>query len=248
MRNEARKAEDEARKADLENRRKEAEAEELKRVPYEEEMNLCAYLINYLETTYGKCGSVELKNDTTELDAFSASEFEGLTLSGKNAGKDHQDDYLSLNKATGKKKGRGKKKGGLKVNDKILLVPETIETFALLELEPPSTVSGVADAVKSLAVKKSWFSTLERGAVPSIRDKQKADEIKQSKRERDNKDIAAKLPTQVKTRDAKGKGFNAADLSSADDSFPLLPGMLSVTQETKESLKTNNDVPVESSV
>jgi len=248
VRNEARKAEDEARKADLENRRKEAEAEELKRVPYEEEMNLCAYLINYLETTYGKCGSVELKNATTELDAFSASEFEGLTLSGKNAGKDHQDDYLSLNKATGKKKGRGKKKGGLKVNDKILLVPETIETFALLELEPPSTVSGVADAVKSLAVKKSWFSTLERGAVPSIRDKQKADEIKQSKRERDNKDIAAKLPTQVKTRDAKGKGFNAADLSSADDSFPLLPGMLSVTQETKESLKTNNDVPVESPV
>ena len=49
VRNEARKAEDEARKADLENRRKEAEAEELKRVPYEEEMNLCAYLINYLD-------------------------------------------------------------------------------------------------------------------------------------------------------------------------------------------------------
>merc|ERR1712072_1184072 len=47
-----------------------------------------------------------------------AGEFEGLVLSGKNAGRDHEDDYLSLNKTTGKKKGRGKKKGGLKINEK----------------------------------------------------------------------------------------------------------------------------------
>ena len=39
-----------------------------------------------------------------------AGEFEGLVLSGKNAGRDHEDDYLSLNKTTGKKKGRGKKR------------------------------------------------------------------------------------------------------------------------------------------
>jgi len=48
VRNEARKAEDEARKAELEKRQQEAEAEELKRVPYEEEMELCEYLSNYL--------------------------------------------------------------------------------------------------------------------------------------------------------------------------------------------------------
>merc|ERR1719231_1434873 len=114
-------------------------------------MELCAYLSSYLETTYCKATS----DDKTKNDELvTASDFEGLVLSGKNASRDHEDDYLSLNKLTGKKKGRGKKKGGLKVSEKILLVPETIEIFALLELEPPSTVSGVADAVSSLAQKK----------------------------------------------------------------------------------------------
>ena len=115
VRNEARKAEDEARKAELEKRQQEAEAEELKRVPYEEEMELCEYLSNYLETTYGKHVNHDSQINSDEADISLAGEFEGLVLSGKNAGRDHEDDYLSLNKTTGKKKGRGKKKGGLKI-------------------------------------------------------------------------------------------------------------------------------------
>merc|ERR1711924_339891 len=106
---------------------------------------------------------------------------------------------------TGKKKGRGKKRGGLKVNERIMLVPETIEIFGLLNLEPPSTVSGVVDAVKRLKDKKIWFSTLERGATLSIRDKQWAEQA--------------------------GKhgalGFNAVDLASAEDAFPSLPNQAS---------------------
>jgi len=244
VRNEARKAEDEARRAELEKRRQEAEAEELKRVPYVEEMELCAYLANYLETTYGKSGPDQAKQSEFDTsDSSPTGEFEGLVLSGKNAVRNHDDDYLSLNKATGKKKGRGKKRGGLKVNDKIMLVPETIEIFALLELEPPSTVSGVVEAVKSLAQKKQWFSSLERGAVPSIRDKQKADEAKQqqSKRERDDRDPLSN-PVHDKVRDpkSKGKGFNAVDLAAADDAFPLLPGMISAIPETKGDVHAND--------
>jgi hypothetical protein len=207
-------------------------------------MELCAYLANYLETTYGK--SVPDQAKQSEFDTSDSSptgEFEGLVLSGKNAVRNHDDDYLSLNKATGKKKGRGKKRGGLKVNDKIMLVPETIEIFALLELEPPSTVSGVVEAVKSLAQKKQWFSSLERGAVPSIRDKQKADEAKQqqSKRERDDRDPLSN-PVHDKVRDpkSKGKGFNAVDLAAADDAFPLLPGMISAIPETKGDIHAND--------
>jgi uncharacterized coiled-coil DUF342 family protein len=242
VRNEARKAEDEARRAELEKRRQEAEAEELKRVPYIEEMELCTYLANYLETTYGKSIADQVEMESEKPDSPSAKEFEGLVLSGKNAIKEHEEDYLSLNKATGKKKGRGKKKGGLKVSEKIMLVPETIEIFALLELEPPSTVSGVADAVSSLAQKKEWFSSLERGAVPSIRDKQKADEAKQqqSKRDRDDRDTSVTLVhDKIRDHKFKGKGFNAADLAAADDAFPLLPGM-SVATETKHDTPVND--------
>merc|ERR1712199_18903 len=125
-------------------------------------------------TTYGKHVNHDSQINSDEADISLAGEFEGLVLSGKNAGRDHEDDYLSLNKTTGKKKGRGKKKGGLKINEKIMLVPETIEMFALLELEPPSTINGVSDTVKKLQEKKTWFCTLPRGKVPSLREKKRA--------------------------------------------------------------------------
>jgi len=226
IRNEARKAEDEARRLELEKQQKEAEEEELKRVPYEEEMELCTYLANYLETTYCKAGA---DHKLTNMEPR-AGAFEGLLLSGKNASNDDEDDYLSLNKATGRKKGRGKKKGGLKVSDKILLVPETIEIFGLLGLEPPATVSGVVVAIQNLLEKKTWFSTLERGALPSIRDKQRAQESKQrTKRDRHDNRTSRDNMTDARDQDknTKGKGFNAADLASAEDAFPSLPGATS---------------------
>mmetsp|Transcript_1152 Transcript_1152/g.3440 ORF Transcript_1152/g.3440 Transcript_1152/m.3440 type:complete len:492 (+) Transcript_1152:139-1614(+) len=226
IRNEARKAEDEARRLELEKQQKEAEEEELKRVPYEEEMELCTYLANYLQTTYCKGGA---DHKLTNMEPR-AGAFEGLRLSGKNASNDDEDDYLSLNKATGRKKGRGKKKGGLKVSDKILLVPETIEIFGLLGLEPPATVSGVVVAIQNLLEKKTWFSTLERGALPSIRDKQRAQESKQrTKRDRHDNRTSRDNMTDARDQDknTKGKGFNAADLASAEDAFPSLPGATS---------------------
>tara|TARA_B110000444_G_C18767609_1_gene560839 strand:- start:186 stop:959 length:774 start_codon:yes stop_codon:yes gene_type:complete len=244
VRNDARKAEDEARKAELEKRKQEAAAEELKRVPYEEEMELCEYLSNYLETTYGKNVNHDFQTNSNETDLSLAGKFEGLVLSGKNAGRDHEDDYLSLNKTTGKKKGRGKKKGGLKINEKIMLVPETIEMFALLEVEPPSTINGVSDTVKKLQEKKAWFCTLPRGMVSSLRDKQRADEAKQKSSRRDHGEFNEKSSAPTSKIPVRGiekvKGFNAADLSAVDDAFPSLPGAHpkkdnGTAQQTKKS-------------
>lgn len=232
VRNEARKAEDEARKLELEKRQLEAEAEELKRVPYEEEMELCSYLTNYLETTYGGGGD-ESKNHK-EVCSHAAREFEGLVLSGKNAGHNHEDDYLSLNKTTGRKKGRGKKKGGLKVNDKILLFPETIEMFALLGVEPPSTINSVAGATKNLLNKKTWYSTLKRGAVPSIREKQKADEAKQHSKRIHNDKVST---SKSQSRDDKSTGFNAAGLSALDDAFPSLPCAVTTNLKNEDEVE-----------
>merc|ERR1712072_380919 len=236
IRNEARKAEDEARRTELEKQWQAAEEEELKRIPYEEEMELCTYLVSYLETTYCK-GIQEAAPENEEPAAAGA--FEGLVLSGKKATKNHDEDYLSLNKATGKKKGRGKKRGGLKVNERIMLVPETIEIFGLLNLEPPSTVSGVVDAVKRLKDKKIWFSTLERGATLSIRDKQLAEQAGKQHTSRDRKDAKnSSMSRGAESVKHGALGFNAVDLASAEDAFPSLPNQASPPVERAVVLKT----------
>ena len=122
-----------------------------------------------------------------------------------------------------------------------MLVPETIEMFALLELEPPSTINGVSDTVKKLQEKKTWFCTLPRGKVPSLRDKQRADEAKQKTSRRDHGDFNEKssAPTsKTSVRGIKVKGFNAADLSAVDDAFPSLPGAHPPKKDTGAAQQT----------
>lgn len=276
LRNEARKKEEEARQAEIEARRRKAEEEELKRIPYEEEMELCDYLANFLTNAYmspsnSSAGaaassandenvSSNNKNNTPPL------EFEGMVLAGK-AAKD-EEDYLSLNSQFGKKKGRGKKKGGLKVTERISLVPETIEIFGVLNLEPPATLSAVADSIKQLEKKKEWFKQQPRGAIPSIRDKQRAEEAKAQQRSRDNYDNrrggregatsranatadgAAKDEKKTGKKKERDSGFNAAE--AADEAFPSLPGatkpLKAPVEETKDELPVANaddDEPAE---
>jgi len=240
LRKEERKKEEEARQAAIEERRRKAEEEELKRVPYEEEMELCDYLVNFLTTNYGAASSsaAAANDENAVANKGVANEFEGMVLGGKAAAK--EEDYLSLNSQFGKKKGRGKKKGGLKVAERISLVPETIEIFAVLNLDPPATLSAVQDSVKALKDKKAWFKDQPRGAVPSIRDKQRAEEAKAHQSRRDAYDRRAKPEPAKDAKDAeapaaddaaapaakkqpkKKSGFNAAE--AADEAFPSLPG------------------------
>ena len=113
--------------------------------------------------------------------------------------------------------------------------------FALLELEPPSTINGVSDTVTTLQEKKTWFCTLPRGKVPSLRDKQRADEAKQKTSRRDHGDFNEKssAPTsKTSVRGIKVKGFNAADLSAVDDAFPSLPGAHPPKKDTGAAQQT----------
>jgi hypothetical protein len=69
--------------------------------------------------------------------------------------------------------------------------------------------------------------------VPSIREKQKADEAKQQlKRVRSDKVTTSK--SQVETRDNNSKGFNAAGLSAQDDAFPSLPCAVTGVKNNKQ--------------
>uniref|UniRef100_A0A7S3K1S1 Uncharacterized protein n=1 Tax=Aureoumbra lagunensis TaxID=44058 RepID=A0A7S3K1S1_9STRA len=204
QRDEQKRLEEEARKAEIEAKRKLEEEEELKRIPYQEEMDLCSYLIHFLQTTYPQSLSTNT-SDTTQNNSsdmqgnetkFSSQEvkdnekdiattFEGMKPAGKAFdANEEEEEYCSLNKILGKKKGRGKKKGGGRSKNadaKILLVPKTIEIFGLLNLEPPSDLSAVEKSIQSLKNKKEWFSTLPRGQIKSIRDLQKQQEVDSSK-------------------------------------------------------------------
>lgn len=216
LRKEAKKQEEDARRAEYEARQKELEAEELKRIPYEEEMELCKFLIDYLEKTYlAKAGEAPAPAPAAPV---TAGEFEGMVLAGKKT--KVEDEYVSLN--MGKKKGRGKKKGGLKVQDKLIIAPETIEIFGNLALEPPATVSAVPATIEALKAKGEWFKTLERGAIQSIREKRKAEE-KASRGRGDREDRGDKEDKPKPKKEGKAaKSFNAA--AKEEELFPALPG------------------------
>lgn len=204
-------ARDKAFDAERQRRREEykaaRDAELAAKTPYEEEMALCDYLVNYLTTSFlGKEKEVvESKEVKTSYDGF-----EGAVLSKK---KD-DDNYLKLGGKKGGKKKSQKKKGA--AGNKIILAIDTIETFSLLKMQPPANVEAVPAVVESLKAKKEYFSTLPRGEIESIAEINQKYEDKMDrggKRDRGDKPKGGN----------KGKGSSQADFSLADE-FPALPG------------------------
>lgn len=182
------KEEYDARKTEMKQKREEELA---KKTPYEEEMDLCDYLSNYLSTTFlsdksgGAAAEVKATAKVTEFDGLS------LVTSKKNDG----DFYMA---PSGKQAKGPKKKGGAKVvagtkRGKIVIFPETLESFGLLKMEPPTSVEQVAVCVKALATKKEEFKGMPRGKILSIA------EMNQ-KYEDDSK------PARTDTRDNNSKG------------------------------------------
>lgn len=158
----------EARKAEKAQKR----AEELaKKTPYEEEMALCDYLVNYLSTTF--LGS----EDKAKADAAAAAAaagaaaqldgaFAGMTMLKSAKGGDQ--DYMAATGKKGPKKSGGKKAVAGTKRGKIVIFPETLESFGLLKMAPPTSVEGVADCVAALEAKKAAFAVMPRGQVVSI--------------------------------------------------------------------------------
>lgn len=193
----------EARKAEAAARR----AEELaKKTPYEEEMDLCEYLANYLTTTFVKEAKAAEEAKTV------LTEFDGLALapSKKNGG----DFYM----APSGKKGP-KKKGGAdkKKNAKIVLHTDTLESFGLLKLDPPLTVEQVPAVIEGLKAKKAEFKAMPRGQVVSIAEMNQKFEAEAE---------AGRKPRDPKPDAKKGAAKGASkkiDVNSAE-LFPALGG------------------------
>merc|ERR1712086_1069751 len=172
----------------------EREEEYAKKIPYEEEMQLCDYLLGYLTTSFLNSSATDSSSETQSNESnntASSKVFEGMQVVGKS---DKSENYLAL----GGKKKKGGKKGPKRIKtDKIVLSIDTIETFSLLKLEPPATLTSVPSTVEALKAKKQYFSTLPRG---EIENKPKSEKKRQQTRK------------------------NAPEFSLADE-FPSLPGV-----------------------
>jgi uncharacterized coiled-coil DUF342 family protein len=162
---EQRQKEMEARAAEEALRKKQQEEEEAKRIPYEDEMNLCEHLITYL-ANFKEKEEVEATASSDSV-AAAAGVFAGMKLLTRG-----DDDYAVLGKK--KEKAPKKKSGASAKKDIISHSMDTLDSFSLLQIDPPTTVSQVAAAVEALRAKKASFQGLPRGAVPTIAEQLRA--------------------------------------------------------------------------
>lgn len=142
-------AEADERKAAWEARQAEIEAEEAKKVPWQEEMVLCDFIIKYLSDLIAEKSAAE------EETAKTAEEFDGLQVFKR-------DDSEFFNLGGGKsakKKGKGKKgKKAVALKHSI----ETIEDFGLLGLTPPANKDAIQASIDEVKAAKAAFEVRPR--------------------------------------------------------------------------------------
>lgn len=222
------KVRDAAKKKEYEARMeaaKKARAEELaKKTPYEEEMDLCDYLGNYLSTTFLKAGAAAGEETKSgDKPAPAAALPEGFVpMKGKFG---DTDMYLAGNGASSKalkKKGGKKGPAGTK-GGKVVLMPETIESFSLLKMLPPTTLEAVAATVDELKKKKEAFKTMPRGEIKSIAEMNQELEDEAEKRRNQRRDDKGEGGGKGGGGGKKGGANKKLDVTSTE-LFPSLGG------------------------
>lgn len=142
--------------------KKKREAEELAKHPYEEEMYICDFLINYLSSKF----SSDAKDDAAETPSSTTTSSLDTVFAGMKSLK-RNDDETFMGGGVVKKK--GKKKGGQNNKEDITHTHESLENFSSVGVAAPAKLSAVPDCLKQLNEKKEYFNTLERGAIPSLK-------------------------------------------------------------------------------
>jgi uncharacterized coiled-coil DUF342 family protein len=162
--------EEKKQREDEEQQRKlEWEAEEAKKIPYEEEQELCTALADYLTRTYIAKEDDDKKDETAKNDFVPVVDdpFAGMKAFKKGG----DDMFLQVGKPVKKPRVRASKKNVAPV---FTLSLEFFEQFGVLGLSPPTSIEGVQKSVEELHAKKEWFSEQPRGSVPSASDIRKA--------------------------------------------------------------------------
>lgn len=147
------------------------DAEEAKKIPYEEEQTLCDYLADYLERTYLGVTKEVVKEEVAVAE-IKDDPFAGFMAVNK---KDVQAEEFF-----GKGKGKKKRVRAAKpaTAGPFTLSVDSFEQFGLLQLTPPVSVNQVEGSVKELRAKKEWYSQQPRGSVPTATEIRKANEKK----------------------------------------------------------------------
>ncbi len=206
-----RKLENEMFRAEQEEHRLAFEAEEAKKIPYEEEMALCDHLIAYLETNFlnktskGGGSKIEADKPTIQED----DEYEGKVLVIK---KHVTEDFLPGRKG-GKKHRSGKGKGGggdgsigkKKFNrfDAIVHSLDAVDSFTMVSVEAPNNKDAVSATIDALRAKKVWYSEQPRGSI-----------VKE--------EIVVPASAKNGQRSKKAENFPVPDIT--EEAFPSLPG------------------------
>lgn len=185
------------------------EAEEAKKIPYEEEQALCDYLADYLERTY--LGKPAEGKETKKEDVVAVKEdpFAGLKPVNK---KDEEVEFFS--KGKGKKKRNRQAKKQDSVAAPFNLSVDLFEQFSLIGLVPPTSLEAVEGSVKELREKKEWYKVQPRNSVPTAAAVRKAREQEAAKLRQATERAAA-----ATVKSGKG-GFSLSD----DDFAPLGAG------------------------
>lgn len=202
-------------------RQAEIDAEEAKKIPYEEEQALCDFLAEYLERTYN-LGSSSSSSKTAEDAVMGAAAkvkdapvavtddpFAGLKAVSKN-----EDDEIFFGKGKAKKKrvrAKDATSGSKAEGQSFTLSVDSFEQFGLLQLTPPVSVDQVAASIQQLRDKKEWYQQQPRGSVPTAADIRKA---AQKSAARSNG--AAAAGTASATAAASGKNKGNFSLSNED--------------------------------
>jgi hypothetical protein len=139
-------------------------------------MNMCDYLVSYLETLLPTPTQGTLPTDVTPSASSTAPStgFDGMKVLVR-----ADEEFSTV--ATQKKK--SKKKAGNSQREVISHGVDTLDSFSLLDISPPNTLANVPTAIDALKAKKVSYQGLERGAVETVATKLKNEREKKTAEE-----------------------------------------------------------------
>ena len=218
-------AEKKRREEEYAARQAEIEAEEAKKIPYEEEQALCEFLADFLERTYlgvenkgaNEEAVVVIKKDTPV--AVSDDPFAGL-MAMKQKENAETEEFFSKKDKHKKKRVRQPKEVAT-----FTLSVDVFEQFNMIQMTPPINKEQVPASVKALREKKEWYKVQPRNTVPTAAEIRKATAMKTKS---SNATGAA-----AGGADGKGKKTTSANFALKNDDF--VPLSAAVQQQTSSS-------------
>lgn len=155
------------------------EEEEAKKIPYEEEQNLCDFLADFLSRTYLVDKEAEAKKAAEEAEKQKSADVVAVAdnpfAKFKPVQKQDDVEYFGKGKAK-KKRDRTKKKEEKLISGPLTLNMDSFEQFAFVGLTPPTNIDQVAKTVEDLKARKIWYSQQPRGSVLTATEIRKANE------------------------------------------------------------------------